>query len=173
MPTCSRLPVRVPRTGPQPEDWIWWQYGRDISRSTVVPYVATFQPRLFTCTADNEALRLQGLGLVPGDPFRYSYAFTSYSLSNGINPGMSTIITQNRQVYPFKASSVKNPSQKIMIVEEDRATIDDPRWVPEGPKTNLVANRHDGKGFVVFADGHNQKVTPLFGMNPENNNPSY
>jgi prepilin-type N-terminal cleavage/methylation domain-containing protein len=160
--------------GPQPEDWMWWQYGRDITKSTVVPYIAKFQPRLFTCTADSEALRLEGqTGRVFGDPFKYSYALTSYSVSNGINPGMSTIITDERKVYPFKATSVTKPAQKIMIVEEDRATINDSRWVPEGPTANLVANRHDGKGFVVFADGHNELVTPRFGLNPENNNPSF
>jgi prepilin-type N-terminal cleavage/methylation domain-containing protein len=160
--------------GPQPEDWVWWQYGRDVTKSTVVPYIAKFQPQLFTCTADTEALRLQGqVGRVFGDPFKYSYALTSYSLSNGFNPGMSTIITDERQVYPYKASSIRKPAQKIMIVEEDRATIDDSRWVPEGAKTNLVAKRHDGKGFVVFADGHNELVTPEFGLSPEYNNPSY
>jgi prepilin-type N-terminal cleavage/methylation domain-containing protein/prepilin-type processing-associated H-X9-DG protein len=159
--------------GPQAEDWIWWQYGRDISKSTVVPYIAKFQPRLFTCVADHKALRLQGEGVVFGDPFRYSYALTSYSLSNGVNPGLSTIITKEREVYPFKATSVSKPAQKIMIVEEDRATIDDSRWVPEGIKINLVANRHGGKGFVVFVDGHSDLVPPKFGLNPEFNNPSF
>lgn len=158
--------------GPQPEDWIWWQYGRDVSKSAIGPFIAGFNPRLFTCTFDTEALRLQGLELVPGDPYRYSYSLTSYPVRNEINPGMSTIITQQRKVYPFKASSITRPSQKIMIVEEDRNTIDDPRWVPMGSKTNLIASRHDGKGYVVFGDGHNQLVTPLFGLNPENNNPT-
>jgi prepilin-type N-terminal cleavage/methylation domain-containing protein/prepilin-type processing-associated H-X9-DG protein len=157
--------------GPQPEDWIWWQYGRDASKSAIAPYVAKFNPRLFTCNLDNDALRLQGLDLVPGDPYRYSYALTSYPVRDEINPGMSTIITQQRKVYPFKATSISRPAQKIMLVEEERSTIDDPRWVPVGPKTNLVATRHDGKGYVTFGDGHNELVTPLFGMNPANNNP--
>jgi len=157
--------------GPQPEDWIHWQHGRDINKSSIVPYVSRFNPDLFTCRADREAIELQSMGTVPGDPFRYSYSFTSYPVTSNINGGLSTIITKDRKVYPFKASSVKQPSQKIMIVEEDRATIDDPRWVPMGTKTNLIANRHGRQGYVVFVDGHVQKVLPTFGMSPFNNDP--
>jgi prepilin-type N-terminal cleavage/methylation domain-containing protein/prepilin-type processing-associated H-X9-DG protein len=157
--------------GPQPEDWIWWQYGRDVSKSSLVPFIQSFNPRLFTCTLDFEALRLQAMGIVPGDPYRYSYSLTSYDVRNNINPGMSTIITKQGKVYPFKASSIARPAQKIMLVEEDRRTIDDSRWVPADPDTNQVASRHDGKGYVTFADGHNQLVTPLFGMNPDNSDP--
>jgi prepilin-type processing-associated H-X9-DG protein len=156
--------------GPQPEDWIWWEYGRDVSQSSIAPFISGFNARVFTCTLDYEALRLQGVGIAAGNAYRYSYSLTSYDLNNGINPGMSTIITQQRQVYPFRASSIVNPAQKIMLVEEDRSTIDDSRWVPPD---NLVASRHDGKGYVTFADGHNQLVTPSFGADPANNNPLY
>jgi prepilin-type N-terminal cleavage/methylation domain-containing protein len=159
--------------GPQPEDWIYWQHGRDINKSTIVPFISQFNAKLFTCPGDSEAIKLQPLGIVPGDPFRYSYSLTSYSLAGEINRGMATIITTERKAYPFRAATIKQPSQKIMVVEEDRATIDDPRWVPMGLKTNLITGRHSGKGFVAFADTHIQKVTPAFGLSPENNDPSY
>ena len=54
--------------GPQPEDWIWWQYGRAVSKSTIAPFIQSFNPRLFTCTLDFEALRLQAMGIAYGDP---------------------------------------------------------------------------------------------------------
>ena len=159
--------------GPQPEDWIYWQHGRDINKSTIAPFISGFNAKLFTCPGDSEAIRLQPLGIVPGDPFRYSFSLTSYSLSGEINRGMATIITKERKAYPFKAADIKQPSRKIMVVEEDRATIDDPRWVPMGPKTNLITGRHSGKGFVAFADDHVEKVTPAFGLSPANNDPSF
>ncbi len=84
---------------------------------------------------------------------------------------MSTIITADRVAYPFHAADVKNPSAKIMLVEESRETIDDSRWV--GSSGNEVTDRHSGgKGNVTFADGHIQAVTPDFGSDPTNSNPT-
>jgi prepilin-type processing-associated H-X9-DG protein len=76
-------------------------------------------------------------------------------------------------VFPFKASSIKNPSFKIMLVEEDDKTIDDSRWVPFGVmKTNLVSPRHQGRGGVAFGDGHIEAVRPEFGRATINSNPT-
>ena len=157
--------------GPQPEDWIWWQYGRGISNSTIGRYVGKFNPVLFTCPLDRRALGLQAQGKVPGEPYRYSYSLTSYSLTGkNLNPGMSTIITKARKAYPFKSTQVMTPSQKIMLVEECDQTINDPRWVPDGG--NYVSDRHEGKGDVTFADGHVQAETPKFGQDPINSKPT-
>jgi prepilin-type N-terminal cleavage/methylation domain-containing protein/prepilin-type processing-associated H-X9-DG protein len=160
--------------GPQPEDWIWWQQGRAVQLSALLGGVGKFTPDLFTCPADNDAKTLQGKGDVTGDPYRYSYSLTSYDLTaEKFNPGMSTIITQGRQVYPFRVSQIRNPTAKIMLVEENRATIDDSRWVPrgEGPP-NLVSPRHSRRGDVSFADGHLEAVTPSFGQNLTNSIPT-
>lgn len=158
--------------GPQPEDWIWWQYGRDVQKSAIARYVDGFNARIFTCPADADARELQAKGFLVSDPYRYSYALTSYDLTNNMNMGMATIITQAREKFPFYISAVRNPSAKLMLVEEDRKTIDDPRWVPLGQVPNLVTPRHRGKGNVVFADGHMEVVTPEFGQNLTNSNPT-
>lgn len=161
--------------GPQPEDWIWWQYGRGVEHSSLLPYVGKFNAALFTCPSDKAAQSLQQQGLLPGEPYRYSFSLTSYDLTDAnVNLGMSTIITKQRKVYPFKTADIRNPSTKIMLVEEDRSTINDSRWVPQDKgKPNLVSNRHaQGKGDVVFADGRVQAVTPTFGLNPDNSNPT-
>jgi prepilin-type N-terminal cleavage/methylation domain-containing protein/prepilin-type processing-associated H-X9-DG protein len=162
--------------GPQPEDWIWWQYGRGVEHSSILPFVGNFNASLFTCPGDTVALQLQGQGDVNGDPYRYSFSLTSYNLTNNdtVNPGMSTIITQARKVYPFHSADIKNASAKIMLVEEDRETIDDSRWVPENHgNQNLVTSRHNGgKGNVIFGDGHWQAVTPEFGQDPTNSYPT-
>ncbi|MEW6303690.1 MAG: DUF1559 domain-containing protein [Verrucomicrobiota bacterium] len=160
------------RYGPQPEDWIWWQYGRGVSNSSIAKFVSGFNPKLFTCPSDREAQDLQAQGSITNEPYRYSYALTSYDLQGEQNLGMSTIITQDRKIYPFRARSVIRPSAKLMLVEEDRATIDDPRWVPHGRVPNLVSPRHAKKGNVVFADGHLEIVTQDFGLNPTNSQPA-
>jgi prepilin-type processing-associated H-X9-DG protein len=162
--------------GQQPEDWIWWEYGRELNKSSIVPYLGKFTPSLYTCPLDNRARSLQTKGYLPDEPYRYSYALTSYTLFHGINPGMSTIITKSRQVFPFRISSVKAPSSKIMLLEEDDSTIDDSRWAPSGIyrgvfKLNLVSTRHQGKGCVSFADGHVMAVEREFGQNPLNSSP--
>ncbi len=164
------------RYGPQPEDWIWWQFGRDVTKSSLAAHLGGFNAKIFTCPSDTAALQMQRQGFLQGEPYRYSFSLTSYDLEgpgrlDGLNPGMSTIITVDRRVFPFKASQIKNPSGKIMLVEESRQTIDDSRWVPFGLATNLISDRHGGKGSVIFADGHSHQETPLFGLNPENSNP--
>ncbi|HWC58302.1 MAG TPA: type II secretion system protein [Verrucomicrobiae bacterium] len=166
--------------GPQPEDWIWWQQDRDIKQSSIAPHLNGFNPDLFTCPADADAKSLQQQGKLADDPYRYSYSLTSYSLTtSNINLGMSTIITQMREVYPFGLSQVLNPAAKIMLVEEDRKTINDPRWVPvedlraSKKKHNLITARHGGKGDVAFADTHIEAVAPLFGEDPTNSLPTF
>jgi prepilin-type N-terminal cleavage/methylation domain-containing protein/prepilin-type processing-associated H-X9-DG protein len=158
--------------GPQPEDWIWWQYDREIQKSAILGSLGKFHPDLFTCPADKDARSLQAQGYIWGEPYRYSYALTSYSLTRDkINPGMSTIITKEREVFPFRAAAIKDPAAKIMLVEEDRKTIDDPRWVPRTIWPNLVSSRHSRKGNVSFADGHVEAVIPAFGLNQANSDP--
>jgi prepilin-type N-terminal cleavage/methylation domain-containing protein/prepilin-type processing-associated H-X9-DG protein len=154
--------------GPQPEDWIWWQYGRGVANSTIARFVGNFNTNLFTCPRDLRALSLQTQGALPDEPYRFSYSLTSYSLKDGVNPGMSTIITQFREVYPFKSTQIKTPSAKIMLVEESDKTINDPRWVPT---ENPISNRHRGRGNVIFADGHAEIELPDFGQNLTNSNP--
>ncbi|HZV36999.1 MAG TPA: hypothetical protein VFB72_20650, partial [Verrucomicrobiae bacterium] len=143
----------------------------------ILPFVGNFNSTLFTCPADRDALQLQTQGFIQRDPYRYSFSLTSYDLSNNVfNPGMSTIITRDRQVFPFRSADIKSASEKIMLVEESRQTINDSRWVPVGTHgdQNFVSNRHNGgKGNVVFADGHLQAVTPDFGVNPTNSYPTF
>jgi prepilin-type N-terminal cleavage/methylation domain-containing protein/prepilin-type processing-associated H-X9-DG protein len=140
--------------GPQPEDWIWWHPGRDIQQSAIVPYVSKFNPQLFRCPQD-PGVRL------PAEVYPYSYSFNSSDLQGEVNPGMSSIITQERKLYPFKTPQVRNPAKKIMLVDEDRGTLDDSRWAPDW--ANSIGARHGGRGVVVLADGHAQLVLPEYG----------
>jgi prepilin-type N-terminal cleavage/methylation domain-containing protein/prepilin-type processing-associated H-X9-DG protein len=167
--------------GPQPEDWIWWQYGRGLENGSIVKYLSAFNPVLFTCPADSDAKMLQTMGYLVDEPYRYSYSLTSYNLTKTsagirINPGMSTIITQDRHIYPFTVTQIKSPSNKIMLVEEyrqninDVININDPRWVPG---INKLTSRHIGRANVTFADGHIDAVLPQVGMDTNNSAPLF
>ncbi len=149
--------------GPQPEDWIWWHPGRDINQSAIVPYISKFNPKLFCCPQD------PGAGS-PKQEYPYSYSLNSWNLEDEINPGMSSIVTQERKLYAFKMAQVKTPSNKIMLVDEDRSTIDDSRWAPE--YGNLISERHNRRGVVSLADGHAQLVLPKFGQIDANTKPT-
>lgn len=140
--------------GPQPEDWIWWQLGREVQKSAVVPYISGFNSQLFRCPQDAAASL---------SDYSYSYSLNSYDLDGESNPGMSSIITQDRKLYPFKSAQIRTPSSKIMIVDEDRATLDDSRWAID--YGNMICSRHNRRGVVIFADAHAQLVLPSFGTN--------
>ena len=166
------------------EDWIWWQQDRDIGESAIVPYIERFEKKLFTCPVHKEARDLQGRKVVRGDPYRYSYSFTSYGLVDESNPGMATLITQEDQVYRFRRSEVRRPSRKAMLVEEHVRYLDDGRWVPgnpefpeqgvlEGMRARDVGltGRHNGQGTAAFTDGHVESVSKDFGANLTNSLP--
>jgi prepilin-type N-terminal cleavage/methylation domain-containing protein len=75
-----------------------------------------------------------------------------------------------------RINQVRNPSQKIMIIDESSETVDDPIWAPENWKNdqqNMLSNRHDkhreiarsltlslreGNGNVIFADSHGEFI---------------
>jgi len=161
--------------GPHPEDWIWWQPSRDVKQSSIVPYIDSFNASLFRCPQDEAAKKLGAGGPLGPLDYAYSYSLTSYDLQGDINPGMSTIITKSGRPYFFKISAVRDPSAKILLVDEDRRTINDSRWVPVNSDfaVNPIADRHAGKGLVVFVDGHVQLVAPDYGMDPAHSNPTF
>jgi prepilin-type processing-associated H-X9-DG protein len=65
---------------------------------------------------------------------------------------------------------VKNPSTKIVFVEEDRTTLNDARWMPEH---NLISRRHSGRSNVGMVDGHVETVTQAFAKEPSHFLPEY
>ena len=125
--------------------------------------IPKFNPKLFCCPQD------AGAGS-PVQDYPYSYSLNSWALEGEIYPGMSSIVTPDRKLYAFKMAQVKNPSGKIMLVDEDRGTIDDSRWVAESD--NLISERHNRRGVVSFADGHLQLVLPKFGQTEANTKPT-
>ena len=83
-----------------------------------MPYISKFNSKLFCCPLD------PGAGS-PAQEYPYSYSLNSWDLEGEFNPGMSSIVTRERKLYAFKMAQIKNPSGKIMLVDEDRGTLDD------------------------------------------------
>jgi prepilin-type N-terminal cleavage/methylation domain-containing protein/prepilin-type processing-associated H-X9-DG protein len=144
--------------GPHPEDWIWWQRGRDFRKSSIIPCLGQADARLFRCP--QEFLRRPNAA--NGERYEYSYSLTSFALEEEheppANPGMASVFTEDA-VYLFKGSQINSPARKIMLCEENELSIDDGRWVPAFPSLNGVTTRHANRGTAAFADGHGSAVT--------------
>jgi prepilin-type N-terminal cleavage/methylation domain-containing protein len=189
------------------EDWIFWNltqrssndptvgpdYFTNVANSGIAPYIGNFHTNLFRCPADRDATdREMQWRRTPGsqNPYLYSYSFSSY-VPGGQNHGFASLYGAGVPPLHFKASFVKSPSQKIMIVEENGSpdnfgsVIDDGRWVPPG---NVISARHAftrnarpsqsdylerGRGTVVFGDTHVSLVAPRLGREEESMDPMF
>jgi len=140
----------APGVEAQYEDWIYWQSGRDINQSRIVPYLGKrFSPKVFRCPSDN-----------PHPTGLYQYSYTINYRFTGWR--------QDPNVPPCRQTKVIHPAQKIVFIDENDLTVDDACWAPDhyaSDQHNQLSNRHDksvestanpkfGRGNVVFADGH-------------------
>jgi len=184
--------------GFQPTDWIYWRINSalypPVEQSPILRSVASASSSLLRCPLDKamDFRRNVSYGDAEG-PYLYSYSFTGYGLkgvgaTDGLgldgnqNIGMASVFTgdtNNPTKFRFRESSVRNPSQKIMLAEEpgsdsldenpDFNFIQDGRWMPTGG--DALTKRHQGKGDVMFSDGHADTVTWQFGTNASNSRP--
>ncbi len=169
-------------SGFQVADWIYWRTNdaaHPVEKSPIVLALAGASSALFRCPLDTDnRARMDQADAVNG-PYLYSYSLTSYNVANGVDPGMSSVFTGGENL-PFKLSSVRNPSGKIMLAEEvasdgssdnptGAAVINDGRWMPEDP--DPLTARHNGKADVTFADGHVEPETSDFGDDITNSKP--
>jgi prepilin-type N-terminal cleavage/methylation domain-containing protein/prepilin-type processing-associated H-X9-DG protein len=147
---------RFPRPAVEPlfEDWIFWQAGRDAKQGALAKMAGNrFKAELYQCPADD----------IKTHRFGYNY---SYSVNEKIcsytGTGRATL----------KISQIRNPSQKILLIDESVDTVDDGCWAwqeTSGSGRNVISNRHDkrveaftnprfGRGNVTFADGHGDYI---------------
>jgi prepilin-type processing-associated H-X9-DG protein len=102
-------------------------------------------------------------------------------LDGNRNIGMASVFTSdpNPTAFLFRESSVRNPSDKIMLAEEpgtdnpkenpDFNFIQDGRWMP--PTGDALTKRHQGKGDVTFSDGHVEAVDWQYATNELHSRP--
>ncbi len=204
---------------PMVEDWIFWNlkprqgndkskppsYYTNVANSAISPYIGNFNPKLFRCPSDRDVItreqewRTRGGAFGRDNAYLYSYTLVSY-FNGGNNRGMASLYGTGVPPLHFKISSVKRPTEKIMLVEElgYRVTIqgpgpqsgvkigaDDGRFVPPG---NLLTARHGigspgqtswdgyfkgGKAVVGMPDGHAEAVSPAYALERQNHDPMF
>ena len=152
------------------DDWIWWQTNLlpRLHESPIAPFLGLSKTnyKVMMCPQDTLYRKRQ-------PPFNFSYVINFYFSSDSNAP----------KLYK-KLTSVRYPSDKVLVLEEDERTIDDGNcsaWMPTGSwqYVNLLAIRHDpdtrkkvdnptgtdpvpnpsGRGNVAFCDGHAEYVT--------------
>lgn len=127
----------------------------------------TFE-QVFRCPSDNIEARQSTTGLNPR--YRYSYA-------------MNRFVDRNAENKKMKLASIRNSGSRILLIDEDEKQLDDGLFNPNpeqfvaGLPTEMLASRHelkkrkssnqananegneDGRGNVVFADGHGEVMS--------------
>jgi len=159
---------------PAYNDWVYWQcsspYGnwpadnaRDINKGMLVPYMGKiFTDKPYTCPQDTTCWPKRS-----GTTYQFSYTANAnvFISENTTAPGIPN--------QPFRYASVAHPADKIMLVEEESASIDDAAWVPQnwkaGSTRNVLSDRHDktastakpnaGRTNVAFMDSHVEAIS--------------
>lgn len=155
------------------EDWLYWQKTRDVRQSAIAKYFSTLDDMSLRCPSDDWQNRQRVSGT--WGPYRFSYSFNFLFASNGsIKPTLE---------------SVRRPTEKIILVDEDAASIDDGNWHPELVGTsleNFVSVIHDARatstngapadnlwyGNVAFADGHADTINRIDSRDPRHYDPT-
>ncbi|MBT5708137.1 MAG: type II secretion system protein [Verrucomicrobia bacterium] len=177
---------------PQREDWIFWNLNRGAANgmtkeyinnpqnSAIGPYIGSFTTNLFRCGSDKDWESRRKAR--PVDANIYSYSMLSH-LVNGKNHGPGSILDPPATL-PFKQTAIKNPSEKMVIVDENGdpkngiPVIDDGRFTPGNwlaarhriPRGKKPANEQDyrnrGRGNVLLADSHVESFSPQQAKEP-------
>jgi prepilin-type N-terminal cleavage/methylation domain-containing protein/prepilin-type processing-associated H-X9-DG protein len=150
-------------------DWIYWDPTsspyNDPSQGALAPYLSiktsdSNAAGAFRCPSDDAINHQSNYGGRP--PYKYSYSMNCYicdnsraysNYGNGVNSN-------------FKLSLVKNPTQKIIYIDESAQTINDGLWVP-GESTGAsyvdqLADRHDVRKNLKTSSGQ-YKITESYG----------
>lgn len=184
---------------PMKEDWIFWNVSRspdpffqNPQNSAIGPYIGRFTTNLFRCPADTDVLQRQrdrDQKKGPANPYLYSYALLSYITDR--NQGISSILAPGQPPLYFKSASIRRPSEKIMLVEDNASQVNvfqgvasnDGRWVPP---SDIISTRHSipsnrkltqqdyfkkGRSDISYPDGHVDTVAAQFAQNPDHYDP--
>ena len=179
-------------------DWIYWRTNTalypPIEKSPIALGVGSTSAQLFRCPGDRDDTTRNAVSTAPHGPYNYSYTINSYDPSGGTAVGLASI-NIGGVPYLFRLASVNRPETKISFLEEQTTFAigeaarnatggalspgipTDGRWfnqpdpVTGAPRSNLTI-RHNGKGNVVFVDGHVESVHWQFVTNFANSQPN-
>ena len=170
------------------EDWIYWDGVHPVGTSQIAREIKTgAATNIFRCPMDKDNLGRAAVGAT----YYYSYSVNGQDSGSTTMGGMASSWngTTGNGWLPYKFSTVRNASMKIMLAEEPTSTsanempagwgvnqiIVDGRWLPGttvgGGDTITV--RHNKKGNVGFADGHSETEDAIFATQISHTDPSY
>ncbi len=139
--------------GFQVADWIYWRNNPlypQIGKSPIAAYIGGSTnidaANTFKCPGDRDDSYRKTQVNQPNGAYNYSYSLNSHNLINGQNLGMSSFFDGPNPLSPttivlFKLTSVRAPTQKIMLAEEESSLnlgesllgigqpINDGRWL--------------------------------------------
>jgi len=159
-----------PGVAAYPEDWIYWQVGRDKNQGRLVKYQGKFfNENLYRCPSDQNWARRD---------YKYSYTI-NYRVAGWKDGGIGAV----------KLPRIIRPADKILYIDESDLTLDDGAWAPDhyflpNDMHNLLSNRHDkrretqnnpklGRGCVIYCDGHYEFCERWKSFDPYYNDPLY
>jgi len=184
--------------GYHPEDWIYWRPKNTLTpfgltppldQSPIIRFLSTGgDTNIFLCPAQ----RSWELPNAAGNPvYPFSYSMNGGALTaSGVNPGMALEFNGSAKTataYPFRSTSIRTPTDKIMIAEEPStyaemppggtsSCLDDGRWEPKSSASGntVCVNRHSSKGGNAnFADGHAELIPWQYTTNQSYYDPTY
>lgn len=173
----------LPAVGGFREDWIHWRPSDDFEQGAIARYLGKPANKdIFRCPSDDTTSR------PPKDDGSKNEYYFSYSVNflicrlpaknnNGSDTGWKSVYVT--ELGPgetnacMKITAIRNPANKILIIDESTETVDDGCWAWQrklGERRNVLSNRHDkskenklalakgdskaGRGNAAYADGH-------------------
>lgn len=144
------------------EDWVYFQSWRDPADGAIAKYVGLpFNPSIYRCPSDDPATHRKFT--LDSLTIQYPYSYTVNEMICRIEWRGPTL----------RINQIRNPSEKILIIDEAATTIDDGCWAWQSQlggngnadPRNVLSNRHDrrteraaqskfGRGNAAFVDGH-------------------
>ena len=157
------------------EDWVYWEPDRaaELKLSPLFRYMGRYDPRVMQCPSDVRDLHVSTSGIHDrGYPFSYT-----------MNMPMSSLYLKHA------ITTIRNPSEKFLIIDEDEQTLDDGNFNPflvGSSIENILASRHEFvrgpsaaasrsaklRGNLLFCDGHVDFVPRQFTEDPRHYDPT-
>jgi prepilin-type N-terminal cleavage/methylation domain-containing protein/prepilin-type processing-associated H-X9-DG protein len=171
--------VRNPSTAP--DMWVWWNGGAGLYGPEKSPILLAIKAttNIFRCPMDNLPVAQRESSSQNG--YHFSYTMNGYVKNGSELAGCGSTYNSGTGAFAArKITSIRRPSEKIMLAEEPVSTrdippgyttfADDGRWLP-GP--NTITTRHSKRGNANFADGHAQQVDATFAKDPNHFDTTY
>jgi prepilin-type N-terminal cleavage/methylation domain-containing protein/prepilin-type processing-associated H-X9-DG protein len=167
-------------------DWIYWDVAagapfNDLNQCSLAPYLAQggrMNPEYYRCPTDRAEEHISVYG--GRYPYKFSYTMNCYLADNSRAYTTGLGITDTTRQKNFKMAYIKQPSRKVLLIDENERTANDGLWVPGQDSTGFIdqlSDRHEvrkdvhnkfGRGNMAFADGHGEFLDRVYAHHADN-----